>query len=340
MINNRPSDQVWSFTLHRLILQARANVIWTNTDSNARRGHFAMGVGLEAGLAIDTMALELEALIDQADLAALPSDRQDELADALAGLAERLLIIRPFIPDKKNALPPTWRALLKQWVSGVDVNVLGADNMRIIEDAFMYRLVWALEAIRARRVTLGWSPDIVAGGGAATLETGVPQFMMAMLIRAGLPSRRAAMAAIQGGSAFFTSPAEMREWLGSNEITAFTDQGDWPTAETAALWRRFRDEILGGGTQTWSVASWKQALDLPDGTAHPSPGLYRIEIDADEPGKTWLSTPDYRRIAPFKKSVRDLRPSLFVARLAAGASVADTSRIGGGKANWSLATAS
>ena len=92
--------------LHEAILQARANVIWANTTATARRGHIAMGVGLEAGLAIDTMAKDLEALIDRADLASIPGD-EDELADALAGLAERLLVIRPFIPDKKNALPAT-----------------------------------------------------------------------------------------------------------------------------------------------------------------------------------------------------------------------------------------
>jgi hypothetical protein len=52
--------------------------------------------------------------------------------------------------------------------------------MRIVEDAFTYRLVWALEAIRTRRMSLGWSPETIAGGAAATLETGVPQFMMAI----------------------------------------------------------------------------------------------------------------------------------------------------------------
>jgi len=284
------------------------------------------------------MARDLEALIDRADFASLTSD-DDELAAALAGLAERLLGIRPFIPDKRNALPTNWRALLKQWVSGVDVNVIGADNMRIVEDAFTYRLVWALEAIRMRRISLGWSPEIVAGGAAATLETGVPQFMTAMLVRAGLPSRRAAITAVRRGSPNFVTPAEMRQWLGSNEITAFTDQGDWPTAETAALWKRFREEVLSGGIQAWSIASWKRLLDLPDGVARPPPGLYRIEMDPGAPDVTWLSTPDYRRIAPFKKSVSDVKPSLFMARLAGGTSVAEISRIGRGKANWPLATA-
>ena len=319
--------------LHQLILQARANVIWTHTTASVRRGHFAMGVGLEAGLAIDAMAGELAALIDRADLASLPGD-EDDLTEALAGLAERLLVIRPFIPDKKNVLPPNWRILLKQWVSGVDVNCLGADNMRIIEDAFMYRLVWALEAIRTRRMSLGWTPESTVGGAAATLETGVPQFMMAMLIRAGLPSRRAAMTAVRDGSASFVTPAEMRDWLDSNEVSAFTDLGDWPTADTAALWRRFREEALSSGVQAWTTASWKRLLDLPDGAATPAPGLYRIETDGDDPDTTWLSSPDYRRIARFRKSPRDLKPSLLAARMAGGTSLAEISRIGRGKAAW------
>ena len=120
---------------------ARAELIWASTTPRARRGHFAMGVGLEAGLTIDAMAEDLATLMDRADLASLSGD-EDELADALAGLAERLLVIRPFIPDKRNALPATWRTLLKQWVSGIDVNILGTDNMRVVEDAFTYCLVW------------------------------------------------------------------------------------------------------------------------------------------------------------------------------------------------------
>jgi hypothetical protein len=47
-------------TLHRAILKARAQLIWTHTTPAARKGHFAMGVGLEAGLALDAMAGEPE----------------------------------------------------------------------------------------------------------------------------------------------------------------------------------------------------------------------------------------------------------------------------------------
>src|SRR5262245_5947312 len=166
--------------------------------------------------------------------------------------------------------------------------------MRVVEEAFTYRLVWALEAIRTRRVSLGWSPDIIAGGGAAALETGVPQFMMSMLIRAGLPSRRAAMAAVLSSDALFTSPAEMREWLGSNEIAAFTDLDNWPTPDTAALWKRFRAEALSGAVQKWNVELFKRLLTLPANASPPKTGLYRVLPSGASDGRTWLSTADYQ----------------------------------------------
>ncbi len=238
--------------VHKKVFEARADLIWKTTTTQARRGHFAMGVGLEAGLAIDAMADELAELLDRADDAALSGDLS-ELASALGGLGERLLFMRPFIPDKANALPANWKDILRRWVSGEEVSKIGPQNMRAIEEAFTYRLVWALEAVRTRRMSLGWSPDKVAGGAAAAVETGVPQFMMAMLIRAGLPSRRAAMAAIEDALPVFVTPAEMRAWLETDEVTANTDAGDWPTPDTAALWARFRTEALSSGIQKWSV---------------------------------------------------------------------------------------
>ena len=295
-----------------------------------------MGVGLEAGLSIDAMADDLGALIDRADAASLPGN-VDELTDALAGLSERLLVMRPFIPDKRNALPANWKTILKQWVSGAEVSEIGPHNMKLVEEAFTYRLVWALEAIRTRRVSLGWSPDIIPGGGAASLETGVPQFMMSMLIRADLPSRRAAIAAIRSSNPLFVTPAEMRAWLESDEITAVTDAGDWPTPDTAALWARFRTEALSGGIQKWSIERDQRLLDVPARSA-PTAGLYRIVTDEGD-GRTWLSTPDYRRVAVFKKPAVDPKPSLFSGRLPGGTSLVNALRVGRGKVRWPRADA-
>lgn len=320
--------------LHKRVIEARADLIWKTTTASARRGHFAMGVGLEAGLAIDAMADVLAELLDRADVAALSGDI-DELVETLGGLGERLLFMRPFIPSKNNALPANWKAILHSWVSGEDVAKIGSQNMRAVEEAFTYRLVWALEAVRTRRMSLGWSPDTVAGGAAAAVETGVPQFMMSMLIRAGLPSRRAAMAAIEDAKPVFVTPAEMRAWLESDEITAYTDAGDWPTPDTAALWARFRTEALSGGIQKWSVEHYKRLLDI---AAAPPAGLYRIVTDEGD-GRTWLATPDYQRIAAFKKPAVDPKPSLFSGRLPGNTRLVEALRVGRGKLRWPAADA-
>jgi hypothetical protein len=300
-IVREPEDwQPW----YRTVLQARARVIWKYTTPVSRRGHFAMGVGLDAGLALDSMADELADFMDIADLAALRGDG-DELADALTELARRLLVMRPFIPDKKNALPPNWPQLLKTWVTGVDVNAIGTDNMAMVEDAFSYRLVWALEAVRTRRMTLGWSPDIVGGVGAASLETGVPRYAMAMLIRAGLPSRLAAITAVRETRAMFFDSPGMRGWLESNEIAAFTSTGEWPTRETAALWQRFRQDFLNVGIQKWKrQGRW---CSLTGDSPNLEPDIYRVEVD-EHTGRVWLCSSDHQRLARLRRRLRDTKP--------------------------------
>jgi predicted RNA-binding protein YlxR (DUF448 family) len=271
----------------------------------------------------------LGALIDQADHAALPGD-EDQLVSALIALAERLLVLRPFVPEAKNALPGNWRDLLRMWVTGVDVNTIGTSNMGVVEDAFSYRMVWELEALRTRRVSLGWSPDIIAGGGAAALETGVPQYMIAMLIRAGLPSRRAAIIAIQEGNASFVDSAGLREWLASDEIAALTASGDWPTPETAAPWQRFRTDTLTGGIRTTEISEIR--LALATGQTRPADGIYRVESNPD--GEVWICTPDYRRIARLRRRLKDRARGLLSARFVAGDNRAIIRRSGPGRAAW------
>ena len=317
---------------HKAILEARAHLIWDNTTPSARKGHFAMGVGLDTGLAMDAMAEDLTTLIDRADRAALQGD-ENELAESLIGLGKILLVLKPFVPDKRNALPPDWESILTMWVTGVDVNAIGPDNVHVIEDAFTYRLVWALEAVRVRRIALGWTPDSVAGGAAASLETGVPQFMMSMLIRAGLPSRQAAIAAIRKSEALFVDGVGMRNWLESEEIGLLTDADDWPTPETAALWKHFRADILGSGIQQWGIQRNSYAIDLSGGEARPPDGVYRVEIDKPQ-GDVWVCTPDYKRLVRAKVHVKDPKPSFFAAYFIDGSSRAQFWRIGRGQAKW------
>ena len=202
------------------LLGARARLIWSSTTPEKRRGHFAMGVGLEAGLTLDKMADELTAQLDRADLAALSGDI-NVLQSAMAYLAGHLLFTRPFIPN--DPLPERWKDILSKWLAGLPLHQIGEDHIRSIEDALSYRLVWALEALRMRRIALGREPDFIAGGAVACVESGLPRMMMAMLVRAGLPSRAAALAAINDLNPMFVDNSGLVEWLMSDEVVARTD---------------------------------------------------------------------------------------------------------------------
>ena len=152
------------------LLQGRSALIWNCTTSEERRGHFAMGVGLEAGLVIDDMADELAMLADEADEASLSGDLA-RLTDSLASMGERLLVVRAIF-TRWWVCPPIGEDCLEVGSVGVPIREIGADKVAVIEDLFIYRLVWAVEAIRTRRLALGWRAGSVAGGGAGCVETG------------------------------------------------------------------------------------------------------------------------------------------------------------------------
>jgi hypothetical protein len=59
---------------------------------------------------------------------------------------------------------------------------------------------------------------MIAGGAAACLETGLPRFVMAMLVRAGFPSRAAAFAAVNELNPVFVDSAGLIAWLKSRAI--------------------------------------------------------------------------------------------------------------------------
>ena len=126
----------------------------------------------------------------------------------------------------------------------------------------------------------------MAGGAVAALETGIPQFMMSMLIRTGLPSRQAAIAAVETANPVFVTPAEIRNWLESDENTAYSDARYWPAPDTATLWARFRTEALSGGIQKRTIKRYKRLLDT---ATTPPVGLYWI-ITEEGDGRTWLAT--------------------------------------------------
>lgn len=313
------------------LLTARARLIWKHTTPTQRREHFAIGLGLESGTKFDAVASHLAAELETADFAAL-SGESAALAGALTNLADRLLRLRPFAPE---LLPANWKSLLKKWVAGASMNDIGADHIKIIEDLFAYRLAWALGAMRTRRATFGEPSDTSEeGAAAACVETGLPNLMMAILVRAGLPSRTAAMAAIEDLSPIFFDQSGMLDWLRSNEVAALTSAGDWPSADTAALWARFRSEMLAGHVGRWTKERWTRPVPAEALRSKPKPGAhYRVRFGrAFE--ETFITAPDFSVVAKLPGAMTNVRPAVYFARFNAAGDSVEITRLGRSQAKW------
>jgi hypothetical protein len=332
------TGSLWSRQLGRLaveskqyqlwIINARAKLIWNKSTPQQRRSQFAMGVGLESGLALDAISTELTAHLDKADAAAMQGNAS-ELAAAFVAMADRLFQIRPFIPS--TDLPENWRELLTAWISGVDVGVIGIDNMQLVEEAFIYRLTWAAEALRMKRRAEGGASPYVEGGAAACLEAGLPHSRMAMLVRSGLPSRVAAKKVVEETKPAFMTISEMNFWLSSNEIAALSDGKTWPTPETSAIWQRFRQDALSGPIQRWTEQEWTLTTDLPKWSTAGYPA--RIQTD-EKSGRVSVTSPDFREITGIQQRLSEARPSLMRVDFAADGKSSTIRRVGKGKASW------
>lgn len=205
---------------------------------------------------------------------------------------------------------------------------IGQEGMRVIDDAFVYRLVWAIEAVRMnRRINGGESEMLVEGAAAACLEAGLPSNTMAMLIRAGLPSRVAAKTVIEQMTPGFTNRSEMKAWLQSAEVANFDHVAGWPTLETHSIWQQFRRDVLSSVDGKWTSQEW--TMQWPSSSAFPM----RIQVDPQN-GQVSIATPDFEQLTTITQKLQAESPSMFeVEPLQDGMSVS-IHRIGRGEARW------
>lgn len=277
--------------MQKIVLRTRARLIWNATTPAQRLGHFAMGVGLDTGLRIDELEAELAEALDKADLAALQGDL-DALHEGIFELGRHLFSTKPFAPS--SDLPDEWPQILKRWLAGESISAIGEEHTGLIEDAFMYRLVWGIEAVRTRRIARGWGPgDIdVQGMAASCLDTGLPQFRMSMLVRAGLPSRSAAKTVVMDLDPAFFDPSDMRQWLRSEQVERVSLDPSWPSATSHPLWSRFRTDYLSKREGRWHKRIFAHAnIERPDYSGDI------CRVTAEEQDAFEVFTPDFQRIA-------------------------------------------
>lgn len=257
-------------------LVSRSRLIWSQSSAPQRRGYFLAGVGLTTGHALDAIAAEANQLLVNANAALLAGE--DEMAvDAITGLAERVFSFDPFTPDP---FPDDWRELLRCWLLGeaIPQRAPGSESeaLRFIEDGLVYRLPWALEAVRVRAEANGDAVNGLAleehelGYAVTAVETGTINRSASILIRAGFTSRLAAIKAATDTRAAFDTVGELRPWLNSDAVTAWSDMPDWPTSATKVMWTRMAQTTIRNDNRTWRERRYSAAVSWS--RVPPSPG--------------------------------------------------------------------
>ena len=260
-------------------LLSRCSFIWSQSSAAQRRGYFLAGVGLRAGQALDAIAEEANLLLVNANGALLAGDTEMAI-DAVTGLAERVFAFYPFKPVRR---PENWRELLRCWLLGESVAELASgqesETLQFIEGGLVYRLSWAMEAVRVRAEANG---DVVGdddltldnyelGLAVSAVETGTMNRSASILIQAGFTSRLAAIKAVADTGATFTTGDELRSWLNSDTVIALSARPDWPTAETKAMWTTLAQSFMQRDFRTWRKR--RRVFGVAWSEVPPPPGI-------------------------------------------------------------------
>lgn len=254
---NRRSEEIRAVLKAGLL--ARSRYIWTQSTAVSRRGYFLAGIGLKTGLTLDEFASDGNALLVAANGAVLDGDEQAAI-DAITAIAERVFFIHPFAP---NRMPVNWQNILSCWLLGLPLADVSArqeaETLQFVEGGLVYRLPWAMEAIRVRGIA---NRDLVGDMGlqlddfelavaVSSVETGTLNRSASILIQAGFSSRLAAIKAVNDTAATFTNAFELQQWLASDRVAELSALADWPTVETKELWSSFNQVFTHRPASTW-----------------------------------------------------------------------------------------
>ena len=226
--------------LPKLIVE-RARYIWRQTNENQRLGYYRSGIGHQTGSFIDTHLTELVALLSEIENAIDATDGT-RLADATLHFASYVLNVAPFRPSK--SLPVRWEVALKAWMLGEPaatvISAVDKDGVDFLQDGIIYRLPWAMEAVRIHAISVGVSDaDELTGIASTAVTTGASHPSAIRLIRSGFRSRDGARVAVDTTDASFKDRAEMETWIVSQEVNSRSSDPNWPTARSRHEWDQF-----------------------------------------------------------------------------------------------------
>jgi len=321
---SRRSEEAQAALLAGLV--GRSRVVWASSTAQQRRGYFLAGVGLGTGHALDVIAAQANDLLVTAN-AALQEPDLEVAVQAITGLAELVFPIYPFSPDR---LPDNWRDILRAWLLGEPLAQLGAGEpsevLQFVEGGLVYRLPWAMEAIRVRGIANGDAvgdfalDDFELGLAVAALETGTVSRSAAILIQAGFSSRLAAIKAVADTEATFATLAELQAWLNSDVVRAFDQLADWPTAETKSLWQEFANGFVPVEKRTWSERRYWAWVKWRDGVVPVVGTALRLKV---HDGQRLVATADGAVLGELQAALNPAHSGLLRTQVSAEANKVD-----------------
>jgi hypothetical protein len=309
----RRNEQVQS--LIGKFVVARAHRIWSNTTPSQRKGFYAAGIGLLAGKFFDLHLTALMRLMLQSEVAVIENNA-NQAVESITGIAKLVFQIAPFRPP--GPLVDRWEDALGAWLNGQRasevVRMVGDDGVDILQDAFSYRLPWAMEAIRVHAVATGHeNADMLQGYAAMAVEVGHVNVSVILLLRAGLNSREAAVNAITTTGGSFDSRSGLLAWLRSPEIAEITQRSDWPTPQTHHTWVQFLEREKLGSQLKWTRAV--QPLEVTWSVAAP-PANSAVVVEPNLGGTGGsIFTPDLVRIGAYTQPLERNRRYISSARV-------------------------
>jgi hypothetical protein len=287
------------------VLKGRARWLWTRSGSAARKACYASGLGYAAGQFIDR---NLDALISDLDRAegCLSSGDIDGAIEVLTRLAGVLLDLHPFETKK----PAGWEKLLSGWIRGTPVGRLvdstGGGEVIFIQDAFVYRLVWAVEAVRIHAQIHGdFRAVFLTGIAPLALTYGLPTQQACLLAQAGLPSRTMILHLLARYPATFATAEELSFWVG--EVAAKIPADFWPDETTAELWRTFINTSPTVNTGRWVESRTDRRVLWEKGAASLEPGSSVQLIHDAAAAQTVIYGPDLSRMGILAEPMPNLR---------------------------------
>ena len=302
--------------LLRRLLAARARHIWSLTQEPGRRGYSAAGVGLSAGRFLDA---HLDTLVDLLARIedAVTNDQHQDGAAAAADFAAIVFGTQPFVPNK---LPEGWREALLEWVSGAPAErvlaLCGADGVAFLQEGLTYRLPWAMEAVRVHAGAVGHEDaEYLSGLAALAMESGSLDLSVITLLRHGLDSREAAIAAVTATDALFDNYPEMMAWLESDEVRERTQTDDWPTPRSRHVWLEFVESRMKPRTRRWIRDTENVHVDW---LAMPPQIGVDVVVEPRKEGPVGgglVLLPDFTPVGTFNSVLKHARKSIVSARV-------------------------